>query len=246
MCGRFTLRTKLNLLLSEFAAELQEGAVWEPRYNVPPTASIPAVRLIGGKRKLGLLKWGLIPSWAKDKKIAFSTINARGDTVATKPAFRSAFKRRRCLVVADGYYEWQRDGKVKLPWLYEVNDGAPFALAGLWEVWHGPGGSDGPPLESCSLITTDANKLAAQVHDRMPVILDPVDYAAWLDPENNDTAGLQRLLEPYDHTVMSAKPVSTFVNNARNQGPECIEPRGESAVEVSEQPKSGKPKRKAK
>ena len=128
-------------------------------------------------------------------------------------------------MLADGYYEWQRDGKTKLPWLYEVDGGKPFALAGLWEAWHGPGKSEGPPLESCSLITTDANKLAAKVHDRMPVILDAADYDAWLDPENDDTAELQRLLEPYDHKQMSAKPVSTFVNNARNQGAKCIEPR---------------------
>src|SRR4029453_7859432 len=125
----------------------------------------------------------------------------------------------------DVYYEGQRDGKTKLPWLYEVDRGKPFALAGLREVWHGPSKSEGPPLESCSLITTDANKLAAKVHDRMPVILDPADYDAWLDPENEDTGELQRLLEPYDHKRMSAKPVSTFVNNARNQGAECIKPR---------------------
>ena len=113
MCGRFTLRTNLNVLLAEFAAEVQEGTVWEPRYNVPPTAPVPAVRLIDGKRQLSLLKWGLIPSWAKDTKIAFSTINARADTAATKPAFRTAFKKRRCLVLADGYFEWETVGKTK-------------------------------------------------------------------------------------------------------------------------------------
>jgi putative SOS response-associated peptidase YedK len=131
MCGRYTLRTKLNVLLSQFAAELAEGVEWEPRYNIPPTANGPAVRLNEGKRQLALCKWGLIPSWAKDAKIAYGTINARSDTVATKPAFRSAFKKRRCLVLADGYVEWQKDGKAKLPWLYEVDGGKPFAFAGL-------------------------------------------------------------------------------------------------------------------
>jgi putative SOS response-associated peptidase YedK len=128
MCGRYTLRTKLNLLLSQFAAELADGTEWEPRYNIPPTSNVPAVRLADGKRQLALFKWDLIPSWAKDAKIAYSTINARSDTVATKPAFRSAFKKRRCLVLADGYVEWQKDGKAKLPWLYEVDGSKPFDL----------------------------------------------------------------------------------------------------------------------
>jgi len=129
MCGRYTLRTKLNVLLSQFAAELAEGAEWEPRFNIPPTSNVPAVRLDEGKRQLALFKWGLIPSWAKDAKIAYSTINARGDTVATKPAFRSAFKKRRCLVLADGYIEWEMAAR----WLYEVKGGplvpASVALA---------------------------------------------------------------------------------------------------------------------
>lgn len=133
MCGRYTLRTKLNLLLSQFAADLAEGSEWEPRYKHPATANVPAVRLADGKRQLALFKWGLIPSWAKDAKIAYSTINARADTVATKPAFRSAFKKRRCLVLADGYVEWEKAGTAKLPWLYEVDEGKPFAFAGLWE-----------------------------------------------------------------------------------------------------------------
>jgi len=230
MCGRFTLRTPLTVLAKQFQFEL-DFAEAAPRYNIAPTQDVAAVRVTNGKRELAMLHWGLIPVWAKDKKIAFSTIIARGDTVATKPAFRSAFKRRRCLVLADGYYEWQREGKTKLPWLYEVDGGKPFALAGLWEAWYGPGKSDGPPLESCSLITTDANKLAAKVHDRMPVILDPVDYNAWLNPENDDTDELQRLLEPYDPKRMSARPVNTFVNNARNQGPECVDPREETLAQ---------------
>ena len=170
MCGRYTLRTKLNLLLSEFAADLAPGVEWEPRYNIPPTANVPAVRLVDGKRQLTLFQWGLVPSWAKDTKIAYSTINARADTVATKPAFRTAYKKRRCLVLADGYIEWEKSGKDKLPWLYEV-EGKPFAFAGLWEAWYGQGEGK-PPLESCTIITTDANELAAKVHN-------PLRFRGW-------------------------------------------------------------------
>jgi putative SOS response-associated peptidase YedK len=216
MCGRYTLRLKQNLLLSQFAAELAEATEWEPRYNIPPTANVPAVRLADGKRQLALFKWGLIPSWAKDAKIAYSTINARSDTVATKPAFRSAFKKRRCLVLADGYVEWQKDGKAKLPWLYEVDGGKPFAFAGLLEWWGGPDGKQ--PIESCTILTTDANELASEVHNRMPVILDADDYDAWL-------AGEEIPLVPFDSERMSARPISTTINNVRNQGPQCVDPR---------------------
>ena len=187
MCGRYTLRAKLNQLLRQFAAEAADGTEWEPRYNIPPTAPVPAVRLIDGKRQLALLKWGLIPSWAKDTKIAYSTINARADTVATKPAFRTAFKRRRCLVLADGYFEWETVGKSKLPWLYEIDGGKPFAFAGLWEAWYGQG-EDKPPVESCTILTTEPNDLASRFHDRMPVILRPNDYDAWMQGRAAPTA----------------------------------------------------------
>jgi putative SOS response-associated peptidase YedK len=209
----------MTVLSKQFLFDLGPLAkeAFRPRYNVAPTQSIPAVRLDGeGKRELAMLHWGLIPSWAKDKKIAYSTINARGDTVATKPAFRSAYKKRRCLVLADGYYEWEKSGKVKLPWLYEVDGGKPFAFAGLWESWQ-PEGAEGA-LESCTIITTDANELASRVHVRMPVVLDSADHDAWL-------AGEQIPLIPFPPARMSARPVSTFVNNARNEGAECVEPR---------------------
>jgi putative SOS response-associated peptidase YedK len=219
MCGRFTLRTPLSVLVDQFHFDLDNATQLSLRYNIAPTQEVAAVRLVDGKRKLALLRWGLIPSWAKDTKIGSSTINARADTVATKPAFRAAYKRRRCLVLADGYYEWLRVGKIKQPYLYEVDGGKPFALAGLWEQWWGTGDKDAPPLETCSLITTDANKLAQEVHDRMPVILDPVDYDAWLNPESGDAA---YMLAPFDAERMTAKPVNTFVNNARNEGAECI------------------------
>ncbi|MCI0360117.1 MAG: SOS response-associated peptidase [Planctomycetaceae bacterium] len=217
MCGRYTLRRKLNVLLAEFAAEMAAGAEWEPRYNIPPTAPVPAVRLVDGKRQLSLLKWGLIPSWAKDAKIAYSTINARADSVATKPAFRTAYKKRRCLVLADGYFEWETSGKTKLPWLYEIDGGQPFAFAGLWEAWYGQGEGQ-PPVESCTIITTDANVLASRFHDRMPVILHPDDYDDWL-------RGEEIPLVSFEAERMTARPVSTHVNSVKNQGPECVEAR---------------------
>src|SRR5262245_11878456 len=194
MCGRFTLRTPLTVLAKQLQFDLDAafGKVG-PRYNIAPSQSVLAVRVpeSGAKRQLVALKWGLVPSWAKDTKIAYSTINARGDTVSIKPAFRSAFKKRRCLVLADGYFEWLREGNDKQPFLYEVEGGKPFALAGIWEWWPGPAGKD-EPLESCSLITTDANKLAREVHDRMPVIVGPENYDVWLDPANEDREQLGR------------------------------------------------------
>ena len=218
MCGRYTLRVKLNLLLSQFAAELADGTEWEPRHNIPPTANVPAARLADGKRQLALFKWGLIPSWVKDAKIAYSTINARSDTAATKPAFRSALKKRRCLVLADGYVEWETDGKAKLPWLYEVDGGKPFAFAGLWEWWGGPDGKES--VESRTILTTDANELASEIHNRMPVILDEDNYDAWLAAEEIP-------LVPFGSERMTARPISTTINNVKNQGPQCVEPRGE-------------------
>lgn len=198
----------LTVLAKEFAFDL--GRVLpgiEPRYNIGPTQEVAAVRVAepGGPRRLAMLRWGLIPSWAEDAKIAFSTINARADTAATKPAFRAAFKKRRCLVLADGYFEWEAQGKAKLPWLYEVDSGKPFAFAGLWERWWGQG-EDKPPLETCTILTTEPNELAGVFYDRMPVILDSEDYDALL-------TGEQVPLVAFPADRMSARPVSTFVNN---------------------------------
>lgn len=217
MCGRFTLRTKLNLLLSQFAAELAEPLELPPRFNIAPTQSVLAIR---HPHEAVMLHWGLIPSWAKDKKIGYSTINARADSVASKPAFRSAYRKRRCLVLADGFYEWKKEGNAKLPHLYEVDGGKPFAFAGLWEWWREPN-TEGPGLESCTIITTDANELAREIHDRMPVILDASDYNRWLDPGLENPADL---LKPFPSERMSVRQVSTHVNNARNQGEACIAP----------------------
>ena len=212
MCGRYTLRTPLNVLAEQFLFDLGDAQA-VPRYNIAPTTAVLAVRHL---RELAMFRWGLIPSWAKDAKIAYSTINARADTVATKPAFRAAYKKRRCLVLADGYFEWRKVGKTKQPLLYEVDGGKPFAFAGLWEWWGGPEGKN-EPAESCTIITTDANELARQVHDRMPAILQEADYDRWLACEDVPLVSF-----PSDR--MSAQPVSTYVSNVKNQGPACIEP----------------------
>ncbi|HUE70725.1 MAG TPA: SOS response-associated peptidase [Pirellulaceae bacterium] len=219
MCGRFNLRTPMTVLAEQFVFDLGPlaGEAFPPRYNIAPTQKVAAVRLVDRKRQLAMLHWGLVPNWAKDLKMGINTINARADSVADRPVYRAAYEKRRCLVLADGYYEWEKVGKAKLPWMYEVDGGKPFAFAGLWECWQG----DKPyAWESCATITTDANELATYVHTRMPVILDPAHYDAWL-------AGEQIPLVPFPADRMTAKPVSTFLNNARNEGPECIEPREE-------------------
>jgi len=202
----------MSVLAKQFQVDLQKSFEWEPRYNIPPTATIPAVRLNEGKRELAPLKWGLIPSWAKDAKLA--QINARGDTVATKPMFRYAYKKRRCLIPATGYYEWLREGKDKQPFLYEVDGGKPFAMAGIWEWWGGPEGEIAP-VESCAIITTNANELASEVHDRMPVILDAADYDTWLRCEEVP-------LVPFASDRMTARPVNRYLNKAGNEGEQCV------------------------
>jgi putative SOS response-associated peptidase YedK len=167
------------------------------------------------------LRWGLVPFWAEDPKIGYRLINARAETAATKPSFRSAFKSRRCLVVADGYYEWQKlDAKMKQPFYIHMKAGKLFAFAGLWDRWTPPAGE---AVESCTILTTDANELNRPIHDRMPVIVDPADFGTWLTPTEGPDV-LQELIRPYPSESMEAHPISTYVNNPRNQGPECIKP----------------------
>lgn len=228
MCGRFTLRTPLGLLVQQFLFESDAvpdlpGLV--PRYNVAPTQITPIVRRgTAGGRELTFARWGLIPSWAKDPKIGYSTINARADSVATKPVFRTAFKKRRCLVPVDGYYEWITEGKKKLPILYEQPEHRPFALAGLWESWRGPAGDAAEPLDTFTIVTTTANDLASRVHDRMPVVLDAVDYDAWLDPQRTETDDLEYMMRPYEGELL-ATDVDPIVNNVKNDLPQCVQPR---------------------
>ena len=197
------------------------------RFNIAPTQPVGIVRLErgGAEREWALVHWGLIPSWAKDPGIGSRMINARGETVAEKPSFRAAMKRRRCLVPADGFYEWKRIGKRKQPYYIRLRSHAPFAFAGLWEIWAGPDGSE---LESCTLITTTPNELMADLHDRMPVILAPEDYAQWLgtgqDADRREIGQLQHLIRPYDAADMQAYPVSTNVNNPMHEGEALISP----------------------
>jgi putative SOS response-associated peptidase YedK len=216
MCGRFNLRTPMTVLAEHFLFDMGPlaGDAFQPRFNIAPSQKVAAVRLVDGKRQLAMLHWGLFSNWAKDLNHGLTTINARADSVAQRPAFCAAYQKRRCLVLAAGYYEWETVGKTKLPWLYEIDGGKPFAFAGIWERWQG----DKPyAWESCDMITTEANELASTVHTRMPVILHPEDHDAWLACEHIP-------LVPFPAERMTARPVSTFVNNARNEAPECIEP----------------------
>jgi len=225
MCGRYNLRTTPAELREVF--ELFREPDWpQPRYNMAPTQTVLAIRFDehATPREPALLRWGLIPSWAKDTKIGNSLINARADTIATKPSFRSAFKRRRCLIPASGFYEWQKRDDGKQPYQIAMRSGKPFAFAGLWEQWEKGDG----PIESCAIITTEANDLMAPLHDRMPVILRPDDYDAWLDPAS-DAGALQGLLQPYPDDDLTAYPVSKVVNNPRNDRPECVAPMNAEA-----------------
>ncbi len=223
MCGRFTLRVPASVVAEQFG--LLDAEPLQPRYNIAPTQPVAAVRRVPGSdesgRQLVLLKWGLVPSWAKDPAIGNSLINARAESVADKPAFRTAFRRRRCLIVADGFYEWQRTGGKKQPYFIRLADGRPFGFAGLWESWEGP---DHSALESCTLITTGANALMEPIHHRMPVILSPDDYDRWLDPAMQKPEQLQPLLRPYPSDAMLAYPVSSHVNNPRNEDAACVAP----------------------
>jgi putative SOS response-associated peptidase YedK len=212
MCGRFTLKTPTARIAELFAVMITD--LWQPRYNIAPTQWIPAIRCMGEIRELSLLHWGLIPSWSKDSKAAAGMINARSETVAGKPAFRSAFRRRRCLIPADGFYEWLKlDAKTKVPHLFQMQDESPFGFGGLWEEWTSP---DGEIISSCTILTTSANELVAPVHDRMPVILPQSVFSVWLNPTLQDPDLLQTLLCPFPASQMKSTPVSSIINNARN------------------------------
>jgi putative SOS response-associated peptidase YedK len=225
MCARFTLRRRLNLVMKELAEMLPVGLFDfdpEPAYNIAPTQKVAAVRSTAdaGKNELVPFKWGLIPSWAKDPKIASSLINARAETVAEKPSFRSAFKRRRCLILGDGYYEWTGKPGKKQPWHFHLHGDKPFAFAGLWENWRPP---EGDPIETCVIVTTAANEVAAKYQDRMPVIVDASDYARWLDPAT-PTDRLLPLLDsrPVEGIVVAA--ANPAMNNPRYTAADCLVP----------------------
>jgi putative SOS response-associated peptidase YedK len=220
MCGRFALYSDPFAIAQRFKTEAPPDL--RPRYNIAPTQNIPIVREEDNKRRFALARWGLIPHWAKDMKIGYSTINARATTVVIKPAFRNAFRHQRCLIPADGFYEWQiiQGSKVKQPWFIVLEDREPMAFAGLWEQWRSP---EGEELESCSIIVTEANELMRPIHDRMPVILAPEDWDVWLRSDGKVTGCLQNLLKPYPAERMKSWSVSTMVNNPRNDSGECLE-----------------------
>ncbi|BAZ31528.1 hypothetical protein NIES4074_40010 [Cylindrospermum sp. NIES-4074] len=224
MCGRFTLNQSAEALAQFF--HVQEVPDFTTGYNIAPTQMVATLlhNSESNQREFHQLRWGLIPSWAKDPGMGAKLINARAETVAEKPAFRSAFKRRRCLVLADGFYEWQRQQGKKQPFYFRLQDGQPFGFAGLWERWQSLSGEE---IASCTILTTAANELLQPIHNRMPVILEPQDYNLWLDPQVEKPEVLQPLLHPYPAQAMTAYPVSTWVNNSRHNSPECIIPLSE-------------------
>jgi putative SOS response-associated peptidase YedK len=255
MCGRYTSTSSIEDLARVFAVDEVRTEPLPARYNVAPTLDVYAVAVRGRndqekgpRRALGTFRWGLVPTWAKDPSVGNRMINARAEGVAEKPAYRRAFERRRCIIPADAFYEWQRrtdaDGKAKgrLPFAIHRRDGQPMAFAGLWEVWW-PGGSaradrsdrpdgpDGPdparddeePLRTCAIVTTAANELLVPIHDRMPVVLAPEDWATWLDP-GADLDRVKRLLVPAPSDWFEVYPVSSLVNNVAHEGPELLEP----------------------
>ena len=217
MCGRFTLRTPAERLAEEF--EVEEMPEIEARYNIAPTQSVLSVRQTPDGREARMLKWGLVPSWAKDSSMGNRLINARSETVEEKPAFRRAFKKRRCLIPADGFYEWMGVSGPKQPYLIEMRDERPFGLAGLWEKW---AGEEGRVIETCAILTTAANEVMRVIHDRMPVILDSDEYELWLDEDERKQDLRLKLLRPYGASEMRAYPVSLRINSPRHEGEELV------------------------
>ena len=218
MCGRFFINTPVEALEAHFDAVAATGIV--PRYNLAPTTPVPVVKETEGGRGILLHHWGLIPSWAKDPAMGARLINARGETVADKPSFRASFRRRRCLVPASGFYEWQARPGHKQPWAIQAVSGEPLAFAGLWDLWEGPDGC----LQSCTIITTAANAFMAPIHDRMPVILAPRDWERWLAAQARDLEGLKALLRPCPEDLLRRYEVGPRVGNVKNDGPELLEP----------------------
>lgn len=221
MCGRYTLTVDPAQLQEAFPF-IEAPEELPPRFNIAPTQPV-AVIPNTGENRLEFFNWGLIPSWAKDPSIGSRLINARAETLAEKPSFRTAFRRRRCLVLADGFYEWKQEpgSRAKTPMYVRLNSGAPFAFAGLWESWNSPDGSE---ILSCTIITTRPNPLISGIHNRMPVILPKGGYDRWLDPSERKPDELMDLLQPYPDRELEAYPVSKLVNSPQNDVPECIMP----------------------
>lgn len=216
MCGRYTLITNVETVAETFG--VAPTIETTPRYNIAPTQDIVAI-LNNGSRHMDLLRWGLIPSWAKEESIGSRMINARAETLAEKPSFKPLLRGKRCLIIADGFYEWQSDGKNKTPMYITLQNNQPFAFAGLWDLWKS---SDGRQVQSCTIITTEPNELMASIHNRMPAILRPGAYEDWLNPQLRDEHVLTHWLKPYPTELMKARPVSKLVNNPRNDTAEIL------------------------
>jgi len=229
MCGRYRL-SRRKQIVEEYFNSVSGEEDWAPRFNIAPTQPVPVIRQNPKEpiRELSLVRWGLIPSWAKDPSVAATMINARSETASTKPAFRDALKSRRCLIPADGFYEWVRTGKVRQPYCFEVNEGKLFAFAGIWDRWKD---ASGKTIETCSILTTTANAVTAAVHDRMPVILDPDGYDLWLDPGMRDVRAASELLKPYDARLMRSYPISTRINHVANDDAECSRPMEHAEIQ---------------
>jgi putative SOS response-associated peptidase YedK len=219
MCGRYTLTSSPEALRALFRYE--EKPNFPPRYNIAPTEPIAIVRLVDGKRHFALVRWGLLPSWVKDPKTFTLLINARGESVTERPAFRAAMKRRRCLIPADGFYEWQAAGERKRPFYVRAKSGAALAFAGLWETWQGPNGEE---LETAAIVTTRANRALSPIHDRMPVIVPTEGFDLWLDGANLDVATAAALIAPAPENLLEAYEISTAVNRTADDNPKLLEP----------------------
>jgi putative SOS response-associated peptidase YedK len=218
MCGRYAVTSAPEAIRALFGYPEQPN--FPPRYNVAPTQPIAIVRLMDGKRKFALVRWGLLPSWVKDPKNFTLLINARGESVTDKPAFSAAMKRRRCLIPADGFYEWKAIGTRKQPYYVRARSGQPLAFAGLWETWTGPNGEE---LETAAIVTTRANHALADIHERMPVIVPPEAFNLWLDCANVDPETAAALILPASENLLDTYEVSTAVNRTANDSPELIE-----------------------
>ncbi|MFX3673098.1 MAG: SOS response-associated peptidase [Paenisporosarcina sp.] len=221
MCGRYSLFADFRKIEERFGEATFETEEYEESYNIAPSQMVLSVINDGSKNRLGYLKWGLVPPWAKDTKIGFKMINARAETVHEKPSFREAFKNKRCLIVADSFYEWKRTGERKIPMRIKMKNDELFAMAGLWGTWKD---SKGQLVHTCTILTTDPNELMSNIHDRMPVILKPEDEATWLDSSIQNAEQLKHLLRPYeDDRLLEAYEVSAQVNSPKNNSPELIE-----------------------
>jgi putative SOS response-associated peptidase YedK len=222
MCGRFTLTATFEEIIDRFDIQaFIEQENYEPSFNIAPSQAVLAVINDGKTNRMGFLKWGLVPPWAKDAAIGHKMINARAETLSEKPSFRTAFKKKRCLVIADSFYEWKRhEDKSKTPMRIKLKSDELFAMAGIWEAWKAP---EGKTLYTCSVITTGPNELMKDIHDRMPVILKPEDEKTWLNPSISDIKELNKLLVPFDENLMETYEVSSLVNSPKNNSVELIQ-----------------------